>query len=191
MPSRKIELLNNNFYHVYNRTVKSRQLFYTHKDYLDYLKLWDEIDFSKCARIFAFCLMPNHYHYLILVTDETLFPKKISYFFNKYLKRLNALRKESGIFFKDRYKVRVVTEYKYLISLCGYLHLNPVKADLVELPENWEFSNYLEFIGNRNRYAFDRELFSEFVKSTDHYLEFLKTRYSQNNLGNFLFEEND
>ena len=189
MPSRKVKLTNNCFYHIFNRTLDGRQLFYSNSDYIAYLKLWKEVDFTTCVRILAYCLMPNHFHYLFLITDETLFPRKISYFFNKYLTRLNALRNESGNFFKGRYQAKLVKDLQYLISLCGYIHLNPVEAGIVNVPEKWVFSNYLEFIGKRNGTLFDVELFDEYIKSSDYYVEYLKTRYSSDSLGPFLFDE--
>jgi putative transposase len=76
MPSRKAPLINSYYYHIYNRVVEGRKLFYAPQHYTFYLTLWKEVDFSPCCRLCAYCLMPNHYHYLVQITDAALFPKK-------------------------------------------------------------------------------------------------------------------
>jgi len=188
MPVRKIPLLNGNFYHIYNRTVENRPLFYSIENYLLYLKLWKEVDFSTCCRLMAYCLMPNHYHYLIQITDAALFPRKFSYLFNRYLKTLNARRGERGRYFKDRFKAKWIDNDRYVIGLCCYIHLNPLKARLVSSLDEWPFSNYLEFVGKRKGELWDRELFEIYIQSPSEYGEYMRSRYSEERLGPYIFE---
>ena len=55
----------------------------------------------------------------------------------------------SGVLFQDRFQSIHVTENDYLIHLSRYIHLNPMKANLVQQPEEWEFSSYSEYAGVR------------------------------------------
>ena len=190
MPTRIVPLINGNFYHVYNRVIEGRSLFYSHQNYRFYLELWKDVDFSTCCRLIAYCLMPNHYHYLVQITDAVLFPKKISYFFNRYLKSLNASRKESGRYFTNRFNAKWINDERYLIGVCCYIHLNPVKANLVASVDQWPFSNYLEFIGKRKGELFDKEFFEEYIQSSVDYENYIKSRYSDESLERYVFDEN-
>lgn len=189
MPSRKVSLLNGYYYHVYNRVVTGRKLFYTEQNYLFYLKLWKEVDFSPCCRICAYCLMPTHYHYLVRITDAALFPKKISYFFNRYLKSLNSVRQETGRYFKNRFQVRLIDTEDYLITVCGYIHLNPVKANLVTSSEQWPYSNYLEFMGQRHGTLWDQTFFGQYIQHPANYEQYLRLKYTEEGLAPYIFEE--
>ena len=54
----------------------------------------------------------------------------------------------------------LIEDDRYFLNLCRYVHLNPVKANLVIEPEEWEYSNYSEWIGIRNGTLFDSEVFN-------------------------------
>ena len=189
MPSRKVPIINGNFYHIFNRVVKGRRLFYKTENYLFYLNLWKEVDFSTCCRLIAYCLMPNHYHYLIQIIDAALFPRKISYFFNRYLKSLNVSKKETGRYFENRFQAKLIDNERYLIGVCCYIHLNPIKANLVTSLDQWPFSNYLEFIGKRNGKLWDRKFFEEYIQFPSEYKEYIKSRYTEDGLGPYIFKD--
>ncbi|MCK5145495.1 transposase [bacterium] len=147
MPKRKVPLINDHFYHVYNRVEKGRKLFYNDEHYLFFLKLWLDVDFKSSCKILAYCLMPTHFHYLLQVLDSDLFSKKMSYFFNRYCKSLNTQTNQTGNIFPNRFKAKIITDEKYLTGLCGYIHMNPVRTEMVSAPEQWPYSNYLSCIG--------------------------------------------
>lgn len=62
---------------------------------------------------------------------------------------------------------------EYLIHLCRYIHQNPVKASLVTRPENWPYSNYLDWVGKRNGTLIDRSLVKEYFASAEEYQNFV------------------
>jgi putative transposase len=189
MPSRKVPLINGNYYHIYNRVVEERKLFYSQENYLFYLKLWKEVDFSLCCRLCAYCLMPTHYHDLIQITDANLFPKKISYFFNRYLKSLSSSRNETGRYFENRFQAKYVDDESYLLTVCCYIHLNPIKAKLVTALDQWPYSNYLEFIGKRPGALWDRTFFDQYIQSSQNYEHYMTSQYTAEGLGPYIFED--
>jgi hypothetical protein len=69
--------------------------------------------------------------------------------FNRYVKALNKWVGRSGTLFEERFKAKHIDKEEYLIHLCRYIHLNPIQAGLVSSVEQWEFSDYLEWIGKR------------------------------------------
>jgi len=187
MPSRKsVPLIKEHFYHIYNRVAKGLRLFYDDNDYIYYLKLWREVDFLPSARLLAYCLMPTHYHLLVQIIDEKLFPRKMSYFFNTYLHNLKVRHHLQGPFFPQRYKAKYITDNHYLMAVCCYIHLNPVEAGLVERIEDWPYSNYLEFINKRNGVLLDRELHNEFIESPEEYEKFINERYDEDQIEGFI-----
>ena len=189
MPTRTIPLINDYYYHIYNRVVEERKLFYEEQNYIFYLKLWKEVDFWPCCRLCAYCLMPNHYHYLVQITDADLFPKKISYFFNRYLKSLSSIKKETGRYFRNRFQIKWIDNEVYLMAACCYIHLNPIKARLATSLEQWPYSNYLEFIGKRNGILWDKGFFDHYIQSPQNYERYMRSQYTEESLEPYIFKE--
>ena len=189
MPSRSVPLINGHYYHIYNRTVGFKKLFYSHDDYVYYTDLLKEIDFSPCCDLIAYCLMPNHYHYLVRITDKNLFPKKMSFFFSKYLYSLQQHQIESGRYFVNRYQNKLITDESYLIHLCCYIHLNSVKAGLVDSVEAWPYSNYYAFVGKTKDQIWSSEFWSEYIQSSANYRELLHMHDFEESIQPFFFSE--
>ncbi|MBE9007094.1 transposase [Fortiea sp. LEGE XX443] len=148
MPRRNIPLQTGNFYHIYNRGNNHQIIFFEHENYIYFLKLIREHLISNAVDIVAYCLMPNHYHFLVYLKDETLSDamKSLSL---AYTKAINKRFNRSGVLFQGRFQSIHISQTDYLINLSRYIHLNPVKAGLVQQPEEWEFSSYLEYTGLR------------------------------------------
>lgn len=98
-----------------------------------------------------------HYHHLSL----TLQPLP-----NLYL--------HSGTLFEGRYKAKPVTHHNYLLHLCRYIHANPVKDGMVQHLEEWQYSNYLEWIGKRDGKLVDYQFVDEFFPNKTDYVEFVQ-----------------
>ncbi len=75
--------------------------------------------------------------------------------FNSYSQAFNRQQNRTGTLFEGRAKSVIVEDSSYVYALVRYIHLNPVMARLVSAPQNWEFSNYQEWIGVRNDELFD------------------------------------
>jgi len=189
MPPRSTPLLPECYYHIYNKVVEGAKLFYSNHDFFLYLQLWQEVDFTSCCRLEAYCLMPTHYHYLVKMIYGKQFSKKLSYLFNIYLKTINNAQKHQGRFFSNRFQSRLVDNSDYLIHLCGYIHLNPIEAGLVKDIEKWPFSNYLEFAGKRNGKLWDPEFFTDHFSDHSTYEEFLKNKYDNEGLDKYIFKD--
>ncbi|MBE9201903.1 MULTISPECIES: transposase [unclassified Nodularia (in: cyanobacteria)] len=144
MPRRAIPLYTGNFYHVYNRGNNRQNIFFERENYIYFLRLVREHLISKAVDIVAYCLMPNHYHFLVYLRDETLSDamKSLSL---AYTKAINKRFNRSGVLFQGRFQSIHISQTEYLINLSRYIHLNPVKAGLVQQPQEWEFSSYSEY----------------------------------------------
>jgi putative transposase len=148
MPQRRIPLETGNFYHVYNRGNNYQAIFFDRENYLYFLRLTRQHLVFQSVDVVAYCLMPNHYHFLVYLRDETLSAamKSLSL---AYTKAINKRFDRCGVLFQGRFQSILVADVNYLVQLTRYIHLNPVKAGLVQQPEEWEFSSYREYAGLR------------------------------------------
>ncbi|MCK4358230.1 MAG: transposase [Candidatus Cloacimonetes bacterium] len=118
--------------------------------------------------------MPNHYHLLVKqLTDQPL-SDWIRNIFNGYTQAINKEQGRSGTLFEGRAKHILIDKEEYLIHLVRYIHYNPVATGLVDSPEEWLYSNYLEWIGKRNGSLFDKKFFSIYFNSFDEYQKFME-----------------
>ena len=144
MPSRRIPLQAGNFYHLYNRGNNRQTIFFERENYIHFLCLMREHLATKGVDILAYCLMPNHYHFLVYLQNDNL-SAAMHRLSVAYTKAINKRFNRSGALFQGRFQSIHVNDPNYLIHLSRYIHLNPVKAGFVDRPEEWEFSSYLEY----------------------------------------------
>jgi len=147
-----------NIYHVYNRGC-NRELIFFKNDHYRFLirKIEENIQFYNIKMI-GYCLMPNHYHFLVKQMTDDSVSNMLKYIFNTYTQKVNAEMGRSGTLFEGRAKNILIDKEEYLAHLIRYIHLNPVKAGLVSSPEEWQYSNYLECTGKRKSIMFDEEM---------------------------------
>jgi len=89
----------------------------------------------------AFCLMPTHAH-LLLKRGEVPVAKAMQRVQSVFAHKYNKPRSRIGHVFQGRYHAFVVSNDRYLLSLLRYIHMNPVRAGLVEDPGDWEYSSH-------------------------------------------------
>lgn len=144
----------NAFYHVFSRGINRQQLFYDDDDNNVFLNLCRKATVRYGIRIFAFCLMTNHYHLYISTPYANL--SKVMKFINQSyaIYFLSKYPEKDGHVFKGRYKRKVVQDDKYSKVLINYIHANPTKANLVTNLEEWRWSSYYSFIDPQARLDF-------------------------------------
>lgn len=126
---------------------------------------------GKCQwRLHAYVIMGNHYH-LALETPEPNLVDGMRWLQGTFGNRFNAFRKERGHVFQSRYQSLVVEEGRPLLGLVNYIHLNPVRAGMVELESLHEYpwSSYPKFFKGRTPAPLHRQRFLaslEFPDST-------------------------
>ncbi len=136
-------------YHLFNRGRSRLTIFHDHADYtrvLDKLKHYTQ---TLSLTLLAYCLLPNHYHFLVRQDGDAragLLPQRV---FNSYSKSYNHRYQHSGTIFQGNHEVRLVNNTGYLFHLCRYIHANPVKDGIAMDAALWPYSNYLEWIEQR------------------------------------------
>lgn len=146
MARRNIQFVSENYYHIYNRGNNKEPIFLEDENYRYFLsKLHLYLDRANIDLV-AYCLMPNHFHLLIYLNNETNFSNIMRSFTLSYVKSFNLWHGRVGHLFQGDFKAKHVTTDEYLTILCAYIHCNPVNAHLVMAPELWKYSDYSEWI---------------------------------------------
>lgn len=136
-------------YHVTARGNERRKTFFSHRDYEKFLDYLDEARGKFAIIVHGYVLMTNHYH-LIIETPQANLSRVMHHVNGSYTTYLNIKRARSGHLFQGRFKSIVVDRDCYLLELSRYLHLNPVRAQIVERPEQYRYSSYCNYIGSRS-----------------------------------------
>lgn len=119
-------------YHVLNRGDHREPIFHNESDRLLFLETFGEVCVKTDWQVHAFCLMLNHFH-LVIETPRANLVAGMKWFLGTYTNRFNRRHKLFGHLFSGRYKALIVdgSGNGYLKTVCDYVHLNPVRANLV------------------------------------------------------------
>ena len=150
MPYRGDLFASGQYYHIYNRGTGRGKIFFNPGNYEYLLRLVVKYYHKYGVAILVYCLMPNHYHFLLRQETDQPLSRFINVLFNAYVQALNLQQDRKGTLFEGRFRHRRVDDWKYLSYLCRYIHRNPVRAQLVSHPEDWPYSNYREWVGLRD-----------------------------------------
>jgi REP element-mobilizing transposase RayT len=133
-------------YHVIARGNQRRRIFLGPDDYEDYLsRMWSY--HKKFGFIlYAYCLMPNHVHLLVEMGD-VLLSKIMQAIQFSYTQSFNRRHRKVGHLFQGRYKAILCQKDEYLLELIRYIHLNPVRAKLVNNPKSYRWSSHRAILG--------------------------------------------
>ncbi len=132
-------------YHVHARGNERRKIFFTNRDYEKFKGyLTRAIEKYQCL-IHCYVLMRNHFH-LIIETPGANISNVKHYISGSNTTYINIKRGRNGHLFQGRYKSVLVDKDSYLMELSRYIHLNPVRAKMVEKPEEYSYSSYISYI---------------------------------------------
>jgi len=173
MPQQRPSYESGEYYHFYNRGAHRATIFREPKNYIYVLEKMKLYMRKYQITVIAYVLMPNHYHFFVRQDGENPARFLSQYTFNSYSKAYNRLYSHTGTLFEDSYKVKLIQTESHLLHLCRYIHGNPVKDGLVADPTDWQYSNYLEWIGERNGSLFGPEFVKEYFSSPEDYREFV------------------
>jgi len=98
------------------------------------------------AMVFAYCLMGNHYHF-VLQTRQPNLSRLMRHINGVYTQSYNRRHGKVGHLFQGRFKAVLVDRDAYLLEVCRYVDLNPVRAKMVKRPEDWGWSSYRAHTG--------------------------------------------
>lgn len=182
MPYRRTIIAPGEIYHVFNRSVAKQPIFIRQKDYSRALELinyysyqkptlrfshynrlpseqkilfWNNLikNHQKQIQILVFCLMPNHFHFLIKEMTEGGISNFIRNFQNSYAKYFNTRAERTGAVFQSMFKAVRIESEEQLMHVCRYIHLNPLTSFVIKDKkdlENYNWSSYPFYIKKLN-----------------------------------------
>lgn len=176
----EITWLPGHYYHIFNRGARRLTIFREEANYLFVIGHLKKYCKRFSLTLIAYCLMPNHYHFLVRQDAHIPAGCVAQHTFNRYSKAYNKRYQNSGTLFERRFKSILVDEERYLRHLCLYIHANPVKDGITHQIDAWPYSNYLEWSGQRNGalvdHAFVQDYFGGSAAYTATMSEFIRTR---------------
>ena len=105
----------------------------------------------RCSwRIYAFIVMSNHLH-VVLKTPEPNLSRGMQTFLSAYANVWSRRHRFNGHVFQGRYRTELIEDESYLWTVTRYVHLNPVRARLVENPAGWKWSSYPGYVRDGRR----------------------------------------
>ncbi len=151
-------------YHIYNRANGTEKIFVSTENFDFFLRKYRKF-IVPVVDTFCYCLMPNHFHFLIKVKSEkqlmelefyqdfknkSLFvSKQFSNLFSSYTQAFNKQQGRRGNLFMRPFKRKEIQDEIYFRKLVQYIHLNPVEAGLCNYPTEWVHSSYNALISQK------------------------------------------
>jgi len=133
-------------YHVTARGDRRENIFKDDTDRGCLLEVWGEALERFDAVCFSYCLMGNHYHFVIETRRANL-SRLMRHVNGVYTQRYNRRHKQVGHLFQGRFNAIIVDRDAYFLEVCRYVDLNPVRARLARRPQDWHWSSYRAHVG--------------------------------------------
>jgi len=150
IPALIIPLEKGGYYHIYNRGNNKDKLFTSSEDFEFFLRKYFQY-LNGYVTTYAYCLIPNHFHFLIQVKEEHLNGSAISNQFRKlfisHARRMNYKERRTGCLLTRNYRREKADSDSYLRNLVLYIHFNPVKHGLTENIIRYSYSSFGEYLG--------------------------------------------
>lgn len=118
---------------------------------------------EKLIEVISYCLMPNHFHFLLKQVNENGISTFVRRLINSYTRYFNTKNERVGPLFQGPFKTVRVESDEQLLHVTRYIHLNPLVGYLVKDLRNFEWSSYLEYIGLRNNKLCQREKIEQLI----------------------------
>ena len=203
MSYRRTPIVTGEVYHTFNRSIARQPFFLNVRGYsraielinfysyvqpslrfshYNRLPLKEKADFLKDLKnkgrkqiqLFAFCLMPNHIHFLMKELEKNGISRFMSNFQNSYAKYFNLKNDRTGSLFQSMFKAVRIESDEQLIHVCRYIHLNPLTSYIIkdfDVLENYPWSSYSEYF-KENSDLVDTSLISGFFPSIKEFEKF-------------------
>ena len=141
------------FYHITARGNEKKDIFTNDADRNKFIKILESVAEKYRWIVHAYCLMSNHYH-LVVETPLKNLSAGMRQLNGVYTQSFNKKHGRIGHLFQGRFKAYLIEKENYLLEVCRYIVLNPVRAGIVHDPLEWEYSSYRKTFGDRKRYKY-------------------------------------
>ena len=137
-------------YHITARGNARQRIIRNDEDRVRFVQIMADMVKQYGVICYAWVLMENHYH-LVLETPHANLSSSIRHLNGVYTQAFNRRHRQVGHLFQGRFKAILVDRESYLLELCRYVVLNPVRARAVDHPREWRWSSYRATSGEGGR----------------------------------------
>lgn len=169
------------FFHVYNKAIGKEKLFITNENYRYFLQQL-KIYLLNSAEIYAYCLIPNHFHLLIKVmanSDSKMVSEQFRKFLISYAKSFNKEHNRSGGLFEKHLKRIKIRSQEQLLWITYYIHRNPIHHHITSDFNSYEWSSFNTFFSDKETDIMRYEALEWFTNKGN----FMKFHYENLKLG--------
>lgn len=136
------------FYHVINRGVERRVVFYEEEDFEKFLEILTFVSSTYELYVHSFCLMNNHYHILIETTKENL-SDAFKYLNSNYSTYFNKKHKRCGHLWQSRFYSSLLFDEEHFWIVTKYIERNPLKANIVKKLDYYKYQSLFQYLYNQ------------------------------------------
>lgn len=170
----------NAIYHVMVRGIRKEPIFYNDSDRLFFLEGLEECVIKYGIIIHSYALKPHHYH-ILLETPEANLSKAMHFLNSGYVNRFVSKYGIVGPLLQRRFKAKLIERKSYFCNSSAYIHLNPLRASMIRIGEEYPWSSYECLIGRRESPSWlSHEMMNtEFSGDRSRYQNFVIENYLQ------------
>lgn len=128
--------------------------------------------------LIAYCLMPNHFHFLLQQITKDATSKLMKQLLNAYTFYFNKKYERTGAIFEGRYKAVRVPSNDLLLHITRYIHLNPVASKLTNNPETYLWSSHKDYLTTKSSGLTNTKTVSSFFPTIKDYQKFVQDQIS-------------
>lgn len=128
--------------HVIQRGNNRQAIFFADEDYQYYLEVLAENAANTGCQVHAYVLMSNHVHLLLTPESEDSVSRLMQGIGRKYVRYINKMYRRSGTLWEGRFRSALVDSDRYLLTCSRYIELNPLRANMVNHPDEYRWSSY-------------------------------------------------
>ncbi len=136
-------------HHVTQRGNRRQEVFFRDADYREYLRLLAEHAGAAGTAVWAYCLMPNHVHLILVPGDERGLAGAVQEAHRRYTRYINSAKDWKGYLWQGRFASAPMDE-AHLLAAARYVELNPVRAGLVRRAKDWRWSSARAHLAGRD-----------------------------------------
>ncbi len=146
MPRRRRVMIEGGLYHVYNRFARGEEVFGDPEEGKRFVDRLRDTKDRGGFLVFAWCVMSNHFH-LALRSSAVPLSRSMHFLQNGFSRDFNRRWRRTGPLWQSRYQAKLIDEQDYLSGVITYIHLNPVRAGLVNDPSKYTLSGHRDLMG--------------------------------------------
>lgn len=147
--ARKYQTKKSLIFHVINRGILKQDIFHDEDDFSCFKSLLKKYSLKESLKIYHWCIMSNHYHVVLEISDPERISKVVGGWQQVYALRYHKKYNTAGKLFQGRFKSQAIDDGRYLLACGRYVEQNPIRAGVCRNLDDWKWSSANFYIKNK------------------------------------------